>query len=123
MAETQVEKIMRLLQCSKEEALDVIECDKRIDKGEILPFNLTKEQEKSVRKYVNSKEKTKTVYNFTKRERKKNDTKAEIIAEFADFLIKKGYENVNIANAERMITFSVGENNFDLTLIQKRQKK
>ncbi len=43
MAEKQVEKLMRLLNISEEEALQVIADDKAIDKGEKL-FEQTKEQ-------------------------------------------------------------------------------
>ena len=36
MAENQVEKLMRVLNLTEQEALEVIECDKRIDRGEKL---------------------------------------------------------------------------------------
>ena len=44
MAETQVEKLMRLLDCTQEEALDVIEKDKIIDRGGRTEFDLDKER-------------------------------------------------------------------------------
>ena len=64
----QIENLMRSLGCTVEEAKDIIETDKRIDKGEKL-FSLTPEQEKASKK-ARSVAKSPTAYNFTKRERK-----------------------------------------------------
>jgi hypothetical protein len=55
-----------------------------------------------------------------KRSRKKNDTKADLIAKFAE-LLEETAENVEITNAERQIAFTVGENKYELTLTQKRK--
>lgn len=52
MTEKQIEKIMNDLQCTRAEAIDVIESDRRIDKGEKL-FELTKDQ-KQVEKQMRS---------------------------------------------------------------------
>ena len=48
----QIARIMSGLNCSFEEALEVHLCDKAIDKGEHMDFDLTKEQEKEVRKMI-----------------------------------------------------------------------
>lgn len=126
MAESQVEKIMRLLQCTKEEAEDVIKTDKMIDRGERSPYDLDPQKEKEAKKMANAGVRKPTVYQFTQRERKANPTKGGIIAELAEFLEKNSefaVENVNITNKERMIAFNVGENAYELTLIQKRKPK
>ena len=69
-------------------------------------------------------EKAPTVYQLDntggKRSRKKNATKAELIAKFAE-LLEETAENVEITNAERQIAFTVGENKYELTLTQKRK--
>ena len=60
------------------------------------------------------------------RERKENPTKASLIAEIADFLQKNSenaIENCEITNKERQIAFKIGENSFELTLVQKRKPK
>jgi hypothetical protein len=62
----------------------------------------------------------------TKRERKANPTKAGIIAEIATFLTENSEfatENVQITNKERMIAFQIGEEKYEITLIQKRKPK
>jgi hypothetical protein len=127
--ETQVEKIMRLLHCTEEEAKQVIADDKAIDRGERMAFDLSPEQEKAAKKMANAgTRKAPPVYNFdtSKKVRKENPTKSAIIAELAKFLeenSENACKNVNITNKERMIAFSVGENNYELTLIQKRKSK
>jgi len=124
MAETQVEKIMRLLQCSKEEAEQVIADDKAIDRGERMDFDLDPEKEKMAKKMANTgtRKTTKTGVK-TERKRKENPTKATVITEISQFLKENGYENVEITNAERQIAFKIGENDFELTLVQKRKPK
>lgn len=125
MAETQKEKIMRILNVSAQEADEVMAYDKAVEQGKATPYDLTKEQEKEVRKYRQAGRKP-FVPKFTKRERKPNATKGGLIAELFTFLSENsGFEiaNCEITNKERQIAFSVGENNFELTLVQKRQKK
>ena len=115
---------MNLLGCTEEEALDIIECDKKIDRGEKVPFDLTKEQEKEIKKYRNcDTHKKPTVYDFSKRERKENTTKSSIIAQIHEFLTSIEVENPEITNKEREISFKIGENSYSLTLIQHRNKK
>lgn len=120
MAETQVEKLMRLLQCSKEEAEQIIADDKAIDRGERMAFDLDPKAEKEAKKMANTGTRKTTK---TTRTRKENPTKAHAIAEIAQFLTENDYEMVNITNAERQIAFKIGENDFELTLVQKRKSK
>ena len=127
MAESQKEKIMRLLKCSAEEAENVIASDKIVDKGGRTEFDLSPEAEKEAKKFANSRERKRpTVYDFKKRERKANPTKGGIIAELAKFLSNSSEfcpENVEIVNKERQIAFKIGEDAFELTLVQKRKPK
>jgi hypothetical protein len=124
--ETQKEKLMRILGISEAEAEDVIEKDKIIDRGGRVEFDLDPELEKEIKKkYVNSHDKTGS-YNFQKRERKPNATKGGLIAELATFLTENSEfstENVEITNKERQIAFEIGEDCFELTLVQKRKPK
>ena len=118
----QIEKLMKLLKISEEEAIQLVADDKAIDRGERMSFDLSKEQEKQAKKYANVGEKTKK----TERKapvRKENATKSAIIAEIAQFLTEKGYEMVEITNKERQIAFKVGENDYEFTLVQKRKPK
>ena len=126
MAETQKEKLMRVLKVTAAEAEDIIAYDKAVDRGEKTKYDLTAAQEKETRKYRQADRKP-TIYNWQgKRERKPNATKGGLIAELFKFLTENSefeIANCEITNKERQIAFSVGENNFELTLVQKRQKK
>ena len=125
MAESQVERIMRNLKCSKEEAEQIIADDKAIDRGERMAFDLSPEAEKQAKKFANTGTRQ-TNGQKTERKRKENPTKANIIALLATILTENGdfsAENVEITNKERQIAFTVGENAFELTLVQKRKPK
>ena len=123
MAETQVERIMRNLKCSKEEAEQILADDKAIDKGERMDFDLSPEAEKQAKKFANTG--TRQINGQkTERKRKENPTKEGIIQLLATFLQENGnFSAVNITNASRMIAFSCENDDFELTLVQKRKKK
>lgn len=122
MAETQVERIMKHLNCSKEEALDIIACDKAIDRGERMEFDLPIELEKEAKKMSNVGSR-KTDGKKVERKRKENPTKSTLITEISQFLTENGYENVQITNKERQIAFGSNGETFELTLVQKRKPK
>ena len=122
---------MRVLDVSAEEADEILKADKAIDRGERVPFDLSPEQEKMAKKFANvdtKQRKKPTVYNLDARgkARKENPTKASIIAELAKFLTENSEnacEMVEITNKERQIAFKIGENAYELTLVQKRKPK
>lgn len=122
MAETQIERIMRNLKCSREEAEQILADDKSIDRGERMEFDLSPEEEKQAKKYANTGTRQ-TNGAKTERKRKENPTKAAVIAEIAQFLTENGYDSVEIPNKERQIAFKIGENSYELTLVQKRKPK
>ena len=121
-----LDRIQKGLRCSLEEAKEIYAYDCKVDKGE-EPIPLTEEQKKIVKKMCGTgTRKTPTVYNFTPRERKKDATKEAIIAEIATFLEKdseNACENVTIVNSGRLISFTIGENKYEFTLVQKRTPK
>jgi hypothetical protein len=125
--EEKIQRCMVNLKCTREEAEDIIKWDKVIDQGGRTPFDLDPETEKMAKKMANATERKKpTNYDFSKRERKANPTKGGIIAEIAQFLAENSQfatENVEITNKERMIAFKIGDDNFEITLIQKRKPK
>ena len=123
-----VKEIMRLLDCSEEDALDVVETDEIIDKGGRTPYDLTKEQEKIAMKMsaVNERTAKNQAENKRGKVRAENPTKSGIISNLAEFLTEMSNfqcENVEITNKERQIAFTCGENSYELTLVQKRKPK
>ena len=125
MAETQKEKLMRILDLTAEQAEQLMADDKKVDKGEKMDFDLTPEQQKVAKKMTQTvAKKAPTVYKFEQRQNvKENTVKGNLIAELAEFLKEKGWLDVEITNSERQIAFKNEENSFELTLIQKRKGK
>ncbi|MBO5730158.1 MAG: hypothetical protein J6R67_03080 [Treponema sp.] len=122
MTEPQIQRIMRRLKCSQEEAMEILLTDKAIDRGERMEFDLSPEAEKQAKKFANTGTRQ-TNGQKTERKRKENPTKATVIAELAQFLTENGHEMVEITNKERQIAFKIGENAYELTLVQKRKPK
>lgn len=120
-----IEKIMRLLDCTEEEAIDVIETDKIIDKGGRTKYDLPIEKEKEIRKIyaVKDRQAKDKETNMRGKVRAENPTKADLIRFLYENLKNYDCNSLNIINKERQIAFSVGENDFELTLVQKRKKK
>lgn len=118
---------MASLNCDRAEAEEVYNYDYAIDHGEATPHDLPQEKLKVAQKYAHTgTRKTSPGYKFTKRERKPNATKGGIISELASFLTENSsFEviNLDITNKERQIAFQIGENKFELTLVQKRAPK
>ena len=119
-----IDELVDLLGCSIAEAQQIIADDKAIDKGERLPFDLSKEDEKKALKYANVKEHKKPmVLNLQKRERKADTTKEGVIQQIYDFLVENGYADVEITNKSKLIAFKIGDDNYEFNLIRKRKPK
>lgn len=120
--DSQIERIMRSLRCTRDEAEAILADDKRIDRGEQMDFDLSPEAHKLAMKNANADTKAQKT---TKSARKptENPEKESIITEIALFLARKGYNSVEITNKTRQIGFKVGENAYELTLIAKRKAK
>ena len=133
MTEQQITKMMTTLKISREEAIDLIREDEEVDRMSMseVDNDLTPEQKKAKKKATNTTgDKTKRSYTFTKRERKPDDVKREIIATIAQNLDQCcfGKElstvvDVVVLKPEKEITFRVGEDEFSVTLIKHRKPK
>ena len=106
---------LRKMGLSEAEIADVLEADKRIDKGENL-FPLTAEQEKAS-KDARKTDRAPTVYKLDnangKRNKKADTTKAEIMRKLLDCFDE--YEP-QVINAEREFTFIYNERKFKIVL-------
>ena len=118
---------MRRQKYTDEEIEDMLACDKAIDQGEQMDFDLSAEEHKKAMKYANADEHKKpTAFKFDKRERKENKPKQEVINAIYAFLTQNcpfTAENVEILNKERQISFDFADEKFEITLIQKRKPK
>lgn len=112
------------LGCSIAEAIELLEYDKKIDKGEKTEYDLTPEQQKVAKKYTNVTEHKKpAVYQWSTREKKADTTKEGVIQTIFDFLSENGYESVEITNKSKLIAFKIGEDSYELDLKRKRKPK
>lgn len=122
MADSQIERIMRNLRCSRAEAEEILAEDKKIDRGERVDFDLSAEEHKKAMKNANTGTRT-AKEGKTARKPKENPTKEGVITAISTFLSENGYENVEITNKTRQIAFKIGEDAYELTLIAKRKPK
>ena len=120
----EIDKLVDLLGCSIEEAKDILIADKKIDKGEKMDFDLSKEQEKQAKKFANATPHKKPVaYKFDKKEKKADVTKEGVIEAIFNFLVENGYENCEILNKSKLIGFKIAEDSYELDLKRKRKPK
>ena len=108
---TDKEKALKNLGLTEEEIADVLETDKRIDKGEKL-FDLPKDLEKGAKKArcagnCNG-------YTKAKREKKTDPDKGKLIADLLDGIPYA--ENVEIVNCEREFAFTFRGRKFKVVL-------
>ena len=120
-----VDNLVDKLECSIDEAVDILDADKAIDRNQKVDFDLSPEEHKQAMKLANVKEHTVKKSNVY-RPRKPNTTKGEIIAGLSKFLAEMAEFEVldeEITNKERTIMFTSNGNRYELTLIQKRTPK
>jgi hypothetical protein len=123
--ESQIQRIMTGLHCDRQEAEEIYSYDKQIDSlvsRKDIENDLSEEQQQVV-KQMKRAERKPTVYDFSKRERKKNIPKATMIAELHEFICANIAENCQIIKPERQLTFEKDGETYELTLTQKRKKK
>ena len=118
----------RKLGMSEEEIQEMLDEDKRIDRGEVMDWDLSEEEHKKAMKYANSDEKKRknpAETDNTSKKRKENPTKEGIISKIFTFLCdlsEFSVENVEILNKERKVMFKIGEDWYSFTLTKHRTK-
>lgn len=120
-----VEQLVDLLECSIEEAKQLIEDDKMVDRMTVkeAESDLTPEQKAYAKKYRQGDRKP-TVYQFNApKEKKKNLTKIGIIAELFKFITENLAENAEITNESKIIEFEYGGKRYKLDLVERRKPK
>lgn len=121
--EERAKKYMKILNISYEEALQVVQDDDTIDNGGKCDWEveLTPEQKKIVRKARMADREVKM--EKTKRTRKENPDKQELITSFANALYDKGVEDYEVLNPEREIAFIYNGTRYKITLSSPRVSK
>lgn len=118
-----IERNMKILDISREEATQMLEDDKRIDKGEKL-FTLTPEQEKASKKARQAdRKKRTTVYKFDtfKRKKPENKGKQNIVNALTSAVENLGAENLDVTNNEREFFFELDGTKYKVVLSMPRK--
>ena len=109
------------------EARETALYDAEIEAGNATEFDLTAEQQKVAKKYTATGTKKKTEYQFSKRERKPNETKRKIMGMIK--VLFEGHElngkckGVCLSNPERTLDFEMDGKQYTITLTEHRAKK
>jgi len=112
---------------TEEEARETALYDLEVEAGEPTEFDLTPEQQKVAKKYTATGTKRPTEYQFSKRERKPNETKREIMTDvrilFEGMALNGKCKDVCLSNVERTLDFVKDGKHYTLTLTEHRPKK
>lgn len=109
---------------TEKELAELKEYDALVDKGVDL-YPMTVEQKKVSKEMRSTGTKTKTVYNFTKRERKPNDDKREIMEKLKlgiTLLSGAVSPTIEVLNPERELSFYFNGKPYKITLTATRVK-
>ena len=121
-----IQQLMKSLDLTEAEAREMLEADAEIDKGADL-FPLTAEQEKAS-KQARATGTRKTEYQFSKRERKPDMDKRELVE-----LVRNALQNpdvdfdpvsdISVTNVERQLDFTYHDRKFRIILSAPRAPK
>ena len=121
--EKRIAMLMKTLDITREEALELEGYDADVTADKKTQYDLSPEQQKVASEMARAD----VEVGKRKSTRKPNELKEAIVREIAEFLSEDAlgqmYEAVQIANANRTITFAVGDKQFELNLIEKRKPK
>lgn len=118
--DTELEKSMKLLDISKDEAIQMwLEDNDYCENEEVEILTAKAKENKAVQHGAVNVNKSKVI---TKRERKPDVEKEEIISKLAEFLETIG-TSVKITNKSKLIEFEIGENHYKVDLIKQRPPK
>ena len=116
--QAKVKNLMVCLGITEQEALQVLEDDKRIDKGEKL-FELTEEQKANEKQARLTGERVATTK--TKREKKVDNQKQNIISTMVGSIINVFGVRVDVANEDREFEFELNGRKVKVVLSCPRQ--
>ena len=122
ISDSEIQHSMRVLKLSKDEAIQMwLEDEGYLDNVE---QSALEKKAKDKRITATSHKAQKEVKAKTPRERvrKENPTKEMVIAEIAKILPNFA-ENIEILNIGKLISFTIGEEKYEINLIQKRKPK
>lgn len=112
----QIKRIMDNLGVDEKTAIEIAECDKAIDRGEPMPFDLTKEQEKATRSYRQADRKKPVIISNKPRERKADEDKRYLLSLLESAVCGCAEDLVEVVNPERELVFHYKGKKYKITL-------
>jgi hypothetical protein len=116
----QIKNLMELLDCTEEEALDILKTDEEIDKG-AKHFELSADQKKAEKKMRNCSKAVNAYGKTVTRERKVDDDKRFLIQILEQALKSADVGNLTVDNPEREINFVRNDRKFKIVLSAPRK--
>lgn len=117
-----IERSMKMLELTKEEAIQVWLEDEGYLENEEQEELCKKAKENRITATIHEASAINKKKTQRERVRKENPTKEMVIAEIAKILPNFA-ENVQILNIGKLISFTIGENTYEIDLKQKRKPK
>lgn len=119
----EIEKLVNVLGLSQEEAIQVWLDDEKYTRNAEQEELEQKAKENRITATIHQAS-AKDIRQKTQKERvkKENPTKEMVIARIAEILPEFA-ENIEIVNSGKLISFTIGENSFEIDLKQKRKPK
>ena len=118
----QIQKMMKNLGLTEQEARELLADDAKVDKGQKMAFDLTPEQEKNAKKARAIGTKKPTAYKFENRKRKENTEKRDILKAIFE-LAEDRWDNAELVNPERQVDFHLNGSHYSITLTCHRPPK
>lgn len=118
----QIQKMMKNLGLTEQEARELLADDAKVDKGQKMAFDLSPEQEKNAKKARATGTKKPATYKFENRKRKENPEKRNILETLYELALNR-WDNAELVNPERQVDFHIGGNHYSLTLTCHRLPK
>ena len=119
--EEQKRRIMENLKVDEQEALQILEYDKKVETTKKCEYDLDEELEKLAKKMANTGTKTVDAYGKTRIREKKVDEEKRGIIQTLQKAFNGNVENLQILNIERQISFTLNGNNYEITVTKKRK--
>lgn len=120
--DAEIEKSMKVLKISQEEAIEMWLDDEGYTENEEQEMLTQKVKDNKIMATIHSAKSEKAEKKTVKRERKEDPEKEMIIQKIAEILPEFA-ENVKITNIGKLISFSIGENDYEIDLKRKRKPK
>lgn len=114
----EIKYLMKKLDISEQEAIELIQFDKDVNSG-IIKDELTKEQKAVIKKMTNAETHKKTERKATPK--KIVEEKAQVFNDLINDLEKKSYEEIKILNPNREVEFLFKGKKFKIVLSMPRK--